>query len=104
MARASETIVISAGRNVLTEPMGEESWEYLKLTIETMLANQHAIIVTNRALGVGQYQGMSEESVTYVALVHNSSLGAIEEALAAIARLYKQESIALMIVESTKFC
>ena len=104
MPRASETIVISAGRNVLTEPMGEESWEYLKLTIETMLANQHAIIVTNRALGVGQYQGMSEESVTYVALVPNSSLDAIEQALAAIARLYKQESIALMVVESTKFC
>ena len=104
MARASETIVISAGRDVLGVPMGDESWEYLKLTIETMLSNQHAIIVTSRALGVGQYQGMSEESVTYVALVPNATLDAIEEALSATARLYGQESIALMVVESTKFC
>ena len=104
MARASETIVISAGRNVLTTPMSDADWNFMHRTIENMLENTHAIIVTNRALGVGQYEGMSEESVTYVALVHNSTLGAIEEALSATARLFGQESIAMMVVESTKFC
>ena len=104
MPRASETIVISAGRDVLGVPMGDESWEYLKLTIETMLANQHALIVTNRAIGEGEYKGVKEESATWVALVPNSTLDAIEEALTAIAQLFKQESIAFMLVEYTKFC
>jgi len=104
MPRASETIVISAGRNVGTQPMSAKDWEFLHRTIENMLENTHAIVVTNRAIGLGQYQGMSEESVTYVALVPNATLDAIEEALAATARLFGQESIAMMVVESTKFC
>ena len=100
----SKTIVISAGRNILSEPMSEQEWELLHINIEQTLDASHAIYYTKRALGAGQYQGQGEESVTYVVEIHETHLSDIMRGLSKLAGLFKQESIALMVVERTIFC
>ena len=100
----SQTIVISAGRNILTKPMSADSWNLFHVNIEQTLDASHAIYYTKRALGAGQYQGQGEESVTYVVEIHEQYLSDIERGLAKLAGLFKQDSIALMVVSQTLFC
>ena len=100
----SKTIVISAGRNILTEPMSAQEWELLQKNIDFILEENHAIVFTRRAIGAGDYEGMKEESVTYVAEIHETRLSDIERVLSKLAGLFKQESIALMVVGQTIFC
>jgi hypothetical protein len=100
----SQTIVISAGRNVLTEPMNSIEWNLFHGNIEQTLDAAHALYYTKRALGAGQYQGQGEESVTYVVEIHEQYLSDIERGLAKLAGLFNQESIALMVVHQTIFC
>jgi hypothetical protein len=104
MTTSSTTIVISAGRNVLDEPMSAKTWSNLSTSINLILKESNAIIFTANALGIGEYKGEKEQSVTYVAEVHTSEIERIKECLAGIARIYGQESIALMQVASTAFC
>lgn len=100
----SQTIVISAGRNILSEPMNSIEWDLFHSNIEFLLEENHAILFTKRALGAGDFQGMKEESVTYVGEIHENYLSDIERGLAKLAGLFKQESIALMVVGQTIFC
>ena len=100
----SKTIVISAGRNILSEPMSAQEWELLQKNIDFILEENHAIVFTRRALGAGQYDGKGEESVTYVAEIHEDRLSDIMRGLSKLAGLFKQESIALMVVDRTIFC
>ena len=100
----SQTIVISAGRNILSEPMNSIEWDLFHVNIEQTLDASHAIYYTRRAIGAGQYQGQGEESVTYVVEIHEQYLSDIERGLAKLAGLFKQDSIALMVVGQTIFC
>ena len=100
----SQTIVISAGRNVGNEPMSAQEWELLHINIEETLDASHVIYYTKRAIGAGDYEGMKEESVTYVVEIHETHLSDIMRGLSKLAGLFKQESIALMVVDRTIFC
>jgi hypothetical protein len=99
-----ETIVITAGRNILTEPMNERDWSNLHDSIEDLLLLSRAVVYTNRALGIGEYEGMKEESVTYVAQVASPYVATIQLELGTIARLFKQDSIFLGRIGESVFC
>lgn len=99
-----ETIVITAGRNILSEPMSEKEWSNLQKSIEAMLLLSRAVVYTNRALGAGEYKGMKEESVTYVAEVASPSVATIQLELGKLARLFSQDSIYLGTIGASVFC
>ena len=100
----SQTIVISAGRNIQGKAMTLGSWENLHDAIENRLDAIEAHYYTKRALGAGDYEGEREDSVTYVVAIEENQLSDIERGLAKLAGQFEQESIALMVVGQTIFC
>jgi hypothetical protein len=98
------TIIITAGRNIQNRPMGRISWEDLNIAIEETLASHRATIFTNRAIGSGEWEGVKEESASYVAQVDQEAISQIQERLATLAHAYEQDAIFLGIIGESYFC
>jgi len=107
-----KTIVISAGRNIGAQPMGDDRWSDLRHQIGATLADSGAIIFTRDALGSGEWTDASgslirEESVTYVGAIEDAVLDALSRNISRIASQFNQDAIALIVgdthlIEGTK--
>ena len=100
----SQTIVISAGRNIQGKAMTLGAWEQFHEAIERELDARDAHYFTKRALGLGDYEGEGEDSVTYVVSIETNRLSDIERNLGKLAGLFEQDSIVIMTVAQTIFC
>lgn len=96
------TVTVSIGRNVGAVPMSVERWHYY-VTDTRKAVNAVASAVHFVGRGSGIYDGALEDSFSIVATVDDgASLALLAKRLRSLARLYRQDSIA-MTVGSTQF-
>lgn len=99
-----KTIVISAGRNIGSEPMDEQAWRELRQAVARVMESNASQIFTKDALGYGEWMGdaglVKEESVTYSGAVLDGALEKIQRDLQLLARQFKQDAIALIVGQS----
>lgn len=100
-----KSIVISAGRNIGSDPMPAEEWQRLRLEVARILESVNAQVFTRDAIGFGEWIGdagdiVKEESVTYSAAVQNRALEKIQRDLQKLAQQFKQDAIALIVGRS----
>ena len=100
-----QTVVITAGRNVGTEPMSDGRWSELRSDLVQALQSVNAEIYTRDAIGRGEWiessgRVISEESITYVGAIEAATLEALERNISRVASKYLQDAIALVVGQS----
>lgn len=100
-----KSIVISAGRNVGSDPMPAKEWQRLRSEVARILESVNAQVFTRDAIGFGEWVGdagdiVKEESVTYSAAVQNGALEKIQRDLQKLAQQFNQDAIALIVGRS----
>lgn len=89
------TIVISIGRNVGNVPLDAKRWEGFCTLVRTLLAESRVYVYGAESIGV--WNGVSEDSRTWVAETSTDKLEDIRSSLRAFAKLYEQDAIALTV-------
>jgi hypothetical protein len=90
-------ITISIGRNVGATPMTRAAWDNFHADILATITTPGADVYVPGAHSVGEWEGVSEESRTYVASVPEDYVPAIRTRLAHLAHAYRQDAIALTV-------
>lgn len=90
------TVYVSIGRNIGGEPMPDDDWANFKADVVDRLAGYGDLVTV--AEGMGVYDGVREATAIF-ALVVDGDLDTdrLRGDLARLARLYRQECIALAI-------
>lgn len=92
------TYTVSIGRNVAGAPMAYQAWhDFRDATLDTVEAFGLSPVFVG--LGSGIWEDTREDSYTVVAI--GDALEGLPDALAGLAWLYDQESIALTVGETT---
>lgn len=94
------TVTISAGRNVGAAPMSAKAWQSFRDDIALAIYDAHGEIFVRDARSRGEWEGIEEDSATYVAGVPRDYLPHIRDSLAYLARIYRQDAIALTVGET----
>jgi hypothetical protein len=99
-------VTVTIGRNIGNEPMGERTWRAFQDTVQTAL--QHADAGKRPTFlasytGQGEWQGVSEQSVIFSASYDGATIDrdALSSLLGRIAKVFKQDAVALSIGELT---
>jgi len=94
----NQTYVLSIGLNRRGIPMGPTIRKEISIRINAYLSAQGASVFTRDALGVGEWEGTKEESLTWVFADVNQS--ALEQFASELATRYDQDAIALVVGQS----
>lgn len=89
------TVTISIGRNVGSKPMAAPKWGDFRHAVARDLRGASADVHVADAKSSGEWNGIAEESRTWVAVVDSSALKAVRSNLADAARRFDQDAIAL---------
>lgn len=90
-------ITISIGRNVGDTPMTRAAWDNFHADIVATITVPDSDVYVPGAHSVGEWEGVPEESRTYVASVPEEYVPAIRTRLAHLAHAYRQDAIALTV-------
>lgn len=97
----ASTVTISIGRGL---PSGgalrPSEWEAFRSHIDDTLADCGATVYVARAYSVGEWEGVAEESATWVASVPVECVGYLRDYLRVATDVYRQDAIALTIGET----
>jgi len=88
------TIVVSIGRNVDRAPMDDDAWEGFRSDVDRALRHRD-VTVFFAGTGTGEYDGVREESATWVGATMRRPNTALETTLGVLAQWYDQKSIAV---------
>lgn len=99
------TVTISIGRSAQGKddagdqrPLDGRHWESFKAQVRTLLTGViDGTLHVDRARSIGQWNGLAEESATFVADIPQSSLSTVRSGLRLLANTWDQEAIALTI-------
>lgn len=93
------TVTVSIGRNIGTEPMSASDWANFQLATRGWLVVTRSTIYVDGAPSVGQWEGIAEESCTWVAELSDADvfLPILRTGLGMTAANYGQEAIALTV-------
>jgi hypothetical protein len=91
------TAVISIGRGSGASELGEGMWETFARSVRNVLALPEvgATVFVDGAESVGEWQGESEQSLTWVAQVDDGCRRLFQARLSLFAVLFDQDAIAL---------
>ena len=92
------TVTVSIGRNVGNVPMPGPEWRRFRRTVSDALANGTVFVKDART--VGEWDGIAEESRTWVASVDSEVVPSLVEFLGGLAREYSQDDIAVTVGET----
>lgn len=107
-----QTAIVTIGRNIKEQPMNDLDWEKFREDTFRVIKNWACDIYTRNALGRGEYTHddgtkVIEESYTWAFSIretfNNSHIENLIQDLKAIKGRYNQESIALVLGQTT-FC
>jgi hypothetical protein len=93
------TVTVSIGRNVGDEPLSPDRWLAFKYAVRSGLG-EDATVYVDGAASIGQWQGVSEESATWVADIEETRAALLSRHLAKVALEYGQDAIALTLGET----
>jgi len=91
------TITVSAGRNIGAQPMGPDAWAQFRADIAQAIHDAQGEIFVHDARSRGEWEGVAEDSATFVASVPRDYLPHVRDGLAYLARLYRQDALALTV-------
>lgn len=93
--------IVSIGRNIKGQPMNNEAWDMFKaLTKNIMYLRCPEIYFIGE--GKGYYEGQVEISFTIIGCLHeDASLSNLKHELAALAKDFNQDCIALTVADPT---
>lgn len=91
------TVTISIGRNVGDQPMSADKWRRFRADIGRRLRAAGANVFVDTAVSTGTWDGVREQSATWVASVEANRLETIRVGLERACRLFQQDAIALTI-------
>ena len=91
------TATVSIGRNVGAAPMSGDAWMRFQADIRLALTECGADIYVDAARSVGEWQGIIEDSCTFVASVPIENLAHLDTDLAYLTRVYRQDAIAVTL-------
>lgn len=90
------TVVVSIGRNVGTVPLSDDVWSCFVRDVGEVLTWAGGTLVVEAAESAGVWDGVVEESATFVAVgVPVEALLSLRSRLARLAGFYGQEAIAV---------
>ena len=91
------TCILTVGRNIQGVPMSDERWAEFRSDLSGLVYESAKDIFTYEALGHGLWDGVREDSVTWVF----SPYGEVRRSdIARLAAKYEQDAIALVMGES----
>ena len=102
----SITVVVSIGRNAhaAQQPLDDQQWRWFRASLRTLLTEViDGTVHVDDAQSVGEWDGVPEDSSTYVAEVPVSALSALRNGLRFLASIHGQEAIALTVAVRTEF-
>jgi len=94
------TATISIGRNVGTAPMSGDAWQRFQADVRLALTECGATIYVDAARSVGEWEGVLEDSCTFVASLPVANLAHLDDDLAYLTRVYRQDAIAVTLGET----
>ena len=89
------TITISIGRNIGSEPMIGWEWDAFRDGIRSALADLGATVYVDAAASVGEWDGIAEQSATWVAEIDADHVQYVPTYLTALCAQFNQDAIAL---------
>ena len=92
---AAVTVTVSIGRNIGSVPMPGPEWRRFRRTVSEALAGGPVFVRDART--VGQWEGVSEESRTWVASVDTDAVDVLLQSMRCLARAYCQDAIAVTV-------
>jgi hypothetical protein len=95
------TATISIGRGGGERRLSDGSWSTFTGSIRDLLTNLDATVFVDGAESIGEWEGVSEESRTWVADIGNADRYYIMGWLSGTAATFEQDAIALTIGETT---
>ena len=95
------TATISIGRGGLDRRLSDASWRDFTGLIRALLERIDATVFVDGAESIGEWEGVAEESRTWVADIGDSPTPFIIGYLQGTAHAYEQDAIALTIGETT---
>jgi len=95
------TVTVSIGRSIGPVPMSSAAWDEFRDGIRSALADLGATIYVDAAASVGEWDGVVEESATWVAELDASHVQHVPAYLSALCALFSQDAIALTVGTTT---
>lgn len=89
------TVTVSIGRNVYEAPLSDAHWSDFRKDVHASLRPHLIDLFVADALSSGKWDGITEESRTWVALISEDALPALHASLAEDARNWGQDAIAV---------
>lgn len=94
----SATVTVSIGRNVGAEPMPDRDWQAFRLFIGGVLKDYADAVHVQDAASVSEWNGIPEESRTWVAACSDvANVAFIGTACAHAASVWNQDAVALTV-------
>lgn len=98
MSNVTVTVSIGRGAHAAQQPLDERQWHWFRASVRTLLTEVvDGTVHVDDASSVGEWDGVPEESSTYVAEVPVHGLGALRNGLRFLAHIHGQEAIALTV-------
>lgn len=94
------TITISIGRGGNERKLSFTRWLDFATHIRALLTKTNSEIYVDAAESIGEWEGVAEDSLTWVASVDEDNLDYTRGFLARTAEIYNQDAIALTIGET----
>jgi hypothetical protein len=98
----TKTVTISIGRGVPGGgDMFADEWDDFRNDVRGVLETFGATVYVDAAQSVGEWEGVAEESATWVAAVPSDCVEWLRGSLGVLRERYQQDAIALTIGETT---
>jgi hypothetical protein len=91
------TVTVSIGRNIGTVPLASAGWSQFRDAIAGILTDHGATIHVRGASSVGEWQGIEEDSSTFVADLDREVIDRLLQDIGTIGARYGQEAVAVTI-------
>jgi hypothetical protein len=95
------TATISIGRGGLDRRLSDIAWREFSRSVRSLLNHIDATVFVDGAESIGEWEGVAEESRTWVADIGDRAPAFITGWLAVTAAAFEQDAIALTIGETT---
>lgn len=91
------TVTVSIGRNVGSEPMPDYEWSQFVELVRLAVKRDASAVYVDAAASRGEWEGIAEDSRTWVADIDEWDLGALRNSLRQYAVTFGQDAIALTV-------
>jgi len=97
-----KTVTISIGRNINDWPMSADDWEMFRIGVRQLILTYwfDATIFVDDAFSIGVWNGIKEESSTFVASINEGEMTSFIAMLTGLAAAYEQDAIAVTVGET----